>query len=431
MIRYSSQKTLFTCLLYVVLAGLLAGGCGKKPHSDKQPSQPTEATQPAIVSDAPLAAFQNELLDLAFEAASAIPVYPHIKDRSKAQYTVVEAALKLDQPQRALGYIERIDNWRRGAGYADLAMYYAQHQLRDKVQKYLDLANAISEDGVPLAKTSENVPQEWRRDHIRVKIAQTYAWLGMTQQAQAFEAGAEESEIGKVAAVVAGVDTQTPLDQQVEKLDGLVAQGKMEIAQNAIEGFNQLYENHYQDADKRGLIEEKIKTSWNGLPIIFRVRTLHRLADIALQNSDSDTAIRLVSQAQEIIDAHRWDLEYLIPLQAESIGLRYRAGLKELSRADAAALLERFDAQKGEIVDIFRAGALIPLAEAFELMGDTPAAMTVYKKAVEEGTINPNSRPRAEDLSAIAASMAVSAVEPDAELWARIRQIHKGLGQPW
>jgi len=430
MVKCDCPKALFT-LLIVVLLSLLVGGCGKKPHSDKQPSQPAKATQPAVVSDAPLAAFQSELLDFAFETASAIPVYPHIKDRSKAQYNVVEAALKLDQPQRAETYIKRIDNWRRGAGYADLALYYARHQSTSAVQHYLDLANEVAQNGVESEKTSPNTPQEWRRDHIRTKIAQTYAYLGMIEKANSYTVGVEDAEVGKVAAMIADVDTKTPLDEQIKGLDDLVAQGKMEIAQNAIEGFNQLFENHYQDADKRRLIEDKIKTSWNGLPIIFRVRTLHRLADIALQNNDFEGAIGFANQAQQMIDAYRWDLEYLIPLQAKTIALRYRAGMTEQSLADAAALLEKFDAEKEKIVNIFRVGALIPLAETYQQMGDANAALTVYKKAVEEGVDNPNSRPRAEDLSAIAASMALSAVEPDAELWTRMHQIHKGLGQPW
>ncbi len=64
-------------------------------------------------------------------------------------------------------------------------------------------------------------------------------------------------------------------------------------------------------------------------------------------------------------------------------------------------------------------------------MDDTAAALMVYKRAVEEGVENPNSRPRAEDLSATCLSMALHMVEPDAELKNRIRQISEGLGDPW
>lgn len=64
-------------------------------------------------------------------------------------------------------------------------------------------------------------------------------------------------------------------------------------------------------------------------------------------------------------------------------------------------------------------------------MGDTAAALAVYKRAVEEGVHNPNSRPRAEDLSATCCSMALHGVEPDGSLWARMEDIRGRLGDPW
>src|SRR5215813_3973758 len=81
-------------------------------------------------TDKPLLAFQSELLDLAFKTATALPTEPHIKNRSRAQESVVDTCFQLDQPHRAAGYIQGIDNWRRGLAYADLALYCAQHESR-------------------------------------------------------------------------------------------------------------------------------------------------------------------------------------------------------------------------------------------------------------------------------------------------------------
>ncbi len=121
--------------------------------------------------------YRIELLDLAFAAASAIPHHPHLKDRSRAQAAVVEAALKLNQPQKALSYIEQIDNWRRGAGYADLALYYARHQQPEPAGRYLRLAERIAENGLPSSPQDTFSFQEWRQDHIRIKMANVYAAL--------------------------------------------------------------------------------------------------------------------------------------------------------------------------------------------------------------------------------------------------------------
>jgi hypothetical protein len=116
---------------------------------------------------------------------------------------------------------------------------------------------------------------------------------------------------------------------------------------------------------------------------------------------------------------------------ARQAALRHRAGDRDQARRDLDQALALFDSQRKGIVDIFRAGALRAVAEAYQSMGDDRTALRVYKKAVEEGVANPNSRPRAEDLSATCRSMALKGVEPDAELWARIRHIQSGLGQPW
>src|SRR5688572_3908879 len=64
--------------------------------------------------DAALAGFQSELLGVAFDAATAIPVEPHFKERCRAQEAVVVACLELQQPLGARGYAEKIANWRRG-----------------------------------------------------------------------------------------------------------------------------------------------------------------------------------------------------------------------------------------------------------------------------------------------------------------------------
>ena len=83
------------------------------------------------------------------------------------------------------------------------------------------------------------------------------------------------------------------------------------------------------------------------------------------------------------------------------------------------------------IVNIDRADVLRSLAETYQVLGDSMTSLSVYRQVIEEGMINPNSRPRAEDLSTTCCSMAILAVEPDSQLWTRIHQIREGLGQPW
>ena len=111
--------------------------------------------------------------------ATKIPVNPHLRDRSRAQGSVVTACLDLNQPKRAVVYIEKIDDWMRGLEYAELAFYCVRHGDTDNVQHYLNLAGKAADEA-----------EDWRRDKIHVTMARTQAWLGQKKEAQKVEAHA-------------------------------------------------------------------------------------------------------------------------------------------------------------------------------------------------------------------------------------------------
>ncbi len=372
------------------------------------------------LTDKPLASYQNRLLGLAFETAAAIPAKPHIKDRSRAQEKVVSAALELDQPLQALSFIEKIDNWRRGSGYGDLALYCAKHGFTDEAQQYVNLAIQVSESAA-----------DWRRDHIRVKIANTYVLLGQNQEADQHGTGVADAERGKIAAVKATIADKDAFDEHMNALEALLVSNNYDIVDNALQACAQLFHRFYDDTVRRSLVEEKMKTSWEKLPIFRRVECLTDLAGFALDHGDQAKSLALVNEAQTFMDGVQWRPEHRIPLTSKLVRLRFGAGDEQKARTDADILLALFDAERNKMVNIDRAGALRPLAEAYQSMGNMATALAVYKRIVEEGIENPNSRPRAEDLADTCISMALHEVGPDDELWHRIHQIHDGLGDPW
>lgn len=419
---YSIGRRSTVKICFILLAGLslfiLMFGCRKK-NGDAGTNRPDEKS---ILSDKPLAAFQNELLDIAFKTAASIPVKPHIKDRSKAQEAVVAVCLRLDQPKRALEFTKKIDNWRRGYCYADLAFYLAQHGDVN-VQHYLNLAGEIAED--------PNIGETSRRDRIRVKIAKTHILLGRVKEANEFETGVVDSETGKVAGIRAMVSNNDSFNEQMKMLDALIASGIFDTVKNSLESATELFNRFYEDTEKRALVEDKIKSSWNLMPIFVRIDLLSSLAGFAADHGDNSKAHELINEAQILVDGLQWPPENHITITAKLIKLRCKSGDMEKAKACADSALALFKDKKDAIINIHRAGVLRPLAEAYQLMGNKDAALSVYKQAVEEGTVNINSRPRAQDLSATCCSMALYAAEPDAELWTRIRQVNEALGGPW
>ncbi len=407
-------------LLVVSSLFLVMLGCEKKTGEKKAGENKCDKT--SVLSDKPLAGFQNELLNIAFETATSIPVKPHIKDRSKAQEAVVTVCLKLDQPKRALGFIEKIDNWRRGYCYADLAFYCAQHGDVN-VQHYLNIAGEIADDA--------NIGQSSRRDRIRVKIAQTHALLGHTQEANEFETGVVDSESGKVAGARAMMSDNGAFNEQMKMLDTLVASGIFDTVKNSLESATELFNRFYEDTEKRTLVEDKIKSSWDLLPIFIRIDLLSAMAGFAADHGDKGKTLELVNEAQVLLDSLQWPPENQITIMAKLVKLRCRADDVEKARVCADAALALFKDSRDSIINLHRAGVLCPLAEGYQLMGDKDAALSVYKQAVEEGVVNINSRPRAENLSATCCSMALYAFEPDDGLWKQIHQIREALGDPW
>jgi hypothetical protein len=132
-----------------------------------------------------------------------------------------------------------------------------------------------------------------------------------------------------------------------------------------------------------------------------------------------------------MFDAATWTPEDQIAIAARLAGLHQRCGDAAGARRQAQALLALYEVSSPRIVDIYRAGALRPLAELYQALGESATSTSVYRRAVEAGVENPNSRPRAEDLAATCLSMVRCGFAPDAALLARMQQIQAALGAPW
>jgi hypothetical protein len=408
-------------------AGVLLAVLASCSESQANSSAGAEAESDWVGSivDEPVAPFRTEWLETAFQVASAIPIEPHVKTRSLVQVEVVSACLELEQPRRALGYIERIDNWRRGEGYADLAFHLARHGNTRAVLPLLDLALQVAET----AKDANS--QSWRKDRIRAKVARTHLWSGRTEPAAQLSAGLEASEVGLVEAVRARVTPQEDFDEGIDAIDGIVATGSLDQARVALEACAALFDRYYEDVDRRSIVEATFEAASERVPVQVRIELGLQLAGVALEHQDAGKALALVEAVKRVLDGSNWRTEDRIPVLARLAELRHRAGEREQARSEVDGALALYDAHRDEIVDIYRAGALRPLAEAYCALDDPATGRALYSRALEEGVQNPNSIPRAEDLSATCRSLARRGIEPDALLRDRIQQIVSGLGEPW
>lgn len=404
------MKSIYHAIL-LLIASLLLIHCGES--GPKAPS-----LEP--LKNGSVAPYQTELLDVAFESVTKMPVEPHIKDRSRVQGEVITAALILDQPVWALEHIPQIDNWRQGEAFSNLAFYCAQNGMPLRADTYIQKAKSFIEQA-----------EDWRRDRIKTRVAQTYILLGKPEEAQALNQGLVDSETGKVESTQAKSTTEKSFDERVKQFDALIATGNFDIVRNGLMAYARLYGEFYSDPDKRSMIEQKIKSAWGKIPYNIRIEMLSILAEGALKHDDKAQALSFVDEAKEFLDSDRWRPEHKVKLMAIVIKLRHRAGATDQALEEAQTMEKYYQDERERIINIYRAGALRPLAEAYHTIGQPAKALEIYRMAVDAGVENPNARPQAEDLASTCASIARQGLEPNAVLWKRIQEVNEGLKAPW
>ncbi len=373
-------------------------------------------------SDKPIADYQGRLLDTAYEIASGIPTDPHIKNRSRIQEHVFDTCLELDQPVRAVNFSDGIGNWRRGLCYAKAANYLVKEGYGyEDVKKGLDLAERI-------ARMDHN--RQWRNDAIKIEIASVYRHLDMTEKATVFEKELGSEEAGKAEQAKAKTMAKDSFDEMLVRLEALIGMGDFETTKNCLFAYARMFERFYETPERRELIEEKIKTAWETIPIFIRFDVIKDLIEHALDNNDNVNALRLTEEAQAFLDDNPWRAEDFVPRVAELSKLRFRAGDVEKAKAKLDDAWVSYESQAPDIRrDFVRAGMIIPLAEAYMAAGDKGYALDIYKRSIEEIDKNPNIRPRNEIVSFICCSMAVNEIEPDEDLWGRIQEFNKEPAQ--
>lgn len=364
---------------------------------------------------------RESLVELAFEAVSAMPEVPHARNRCRAQESIVQAALAMDLPGHGERIALAITDWRRAQALADVALHQARAGRAADARRVLALAESSIVAGT----------QEWHDERVRAHLAAAYYSLGDTDAVARWTQGVGEAEIGTVQVVVAAQSSLEQFDGKLELLRATAKNGGFDALKCSLETAVELHRVAAGDAARREQVETLVKSSWEKLPLDVRTSLLRRLAENRLASADVAGAVRELDEAQALVDNNRWLTEDHIAQVAAIARLRHAAGQPERAQRDIAGVLGLFERERDKIVDIYRAGALRAVAETQQATGDSAAALATFARAVEEGAVNPNSRPRADDLAATLCAMARCGARPDAALLARVRQLRAGLGDPW
>jgi len=418
-----------TLLITVALAAV---GLGSTFMPAVRAAEAEPATRPPGASirqqapeDEPLEAYRRELLALAMDAATKLPIVPHLKSRSRAQHQVARAALELNQPRLALDYLERIDNW-RGALAAEYARYCVRRAHEPTVERYIVLAKAAA----------ELADQDWRREQIYLTIAQTRLLQGDTAPADSFEQHLQ-TDAFRGRTEPARVERRTADDddyqQTIERLDKLAKNELYDHILNGSRAYAALYQRHYDDRSRREEIETKLRRAYRTMPGPETIDMLVTLAETAAAHGDFEPAKGFLDEAQAMYEGVAWSAhrEYRYEYVSKIARARVKAADVPGARALTDAASRRYHEEFEQVYNLWRADCLRPLAEAYVAIGDAEKAARHYAQAVEAGMVNPNGRPQAEDLAATCTSMALVGFEPSRDLLQRMEQANSRLSSPW
>ena len=381
------------------------------------------STKGASTTSASLTASTARRIEIArfgYDVASMIPTEGNVRDQAKAQEWCVAAMIEVGDRGGAEEMANSMRTWRRAACYADIGLSYARAGEAAKASEFAERA-------------LKSLPEwlDWQQERIRVQVAQVYVVLGESGRAEELAKGVGESEIGKVEAVEATKADEAEFDARLAEIEAWLATGNFDLARNALDVSEALYGRFVKDAARRAKIEDVVRRLNSKVPFDLRVASLLELARTASKSGDAAHARELVAEAKAEFAKAKWLPEDFVTQMALLGTGEFEAGEPDAARKTLDEAVAYFQTNRDSIVDIFRGPPLRLVAKGYATLGDQAKAREIFALAINEGAINGNARPRAEDLAAACADLATTGIEPGEELWARMAEIRAGLRAPW
>ena len=349
-----------------------------------------------------------------------------MKSRGWLQEELVEALLEAGGPVGlAREWADGISNWRGALGVAAISVHLAKAGDEQAAKAALEAARTLES---ALTGSSE---QGWRRNRVRARIALAYAVLGDKATAAGIQARIDATEGGMLSVYAASVLDRELIEVQAEQLFELAAAGTSDEARFALEAVSVFYGRVHGDEELRERLYAGLLEHWKQVPLVPRIELLDLFARSDVGNGAPALAAAKIDRIEEMVRTNKVLLEDQVALRARVALLRGLAGQREAGADMADEALAKYDEVRESINSIWRGRALRPLAEAYASLGQRMIASDLYERALAEAVINPNSRPRVEDLVRVSISITRSGIEPTRSLELALERVAKGLGEPW
>jgi tetratricopeptide (TPR) repeat protein len=389
-----------------------------------RPSARQAALLPAIafamaVAAAHASSATREAFDYAFKFASAIVSDP--KDMGKAQAAVAWDLGSSGAWRDAESFADKVEGWRRGTTYADLATALAKAGRIDDAKRLISKAEAFRPtiDG-------------WQNLRIASHIAAAYAATGDTEKAKTLAVAVATED----AQQYGGMSTATIASGLAAKGEFTGAAGELDRLKDAKDlddpwwrtvGYVDMSRQKTLTRDQRVRAIMLGRESADGIPGWKKAEALESVADEFRKLGMPREAKEAVGAAQEILVA----LPDTMPIKAPLLSNCARAWA-ELGNTDVArSLLAQVESLAPKVQEIERPAVYANTASSFAAMKDTGEAKRLYGVALDQAASLVNARPRALAVVEICRSIGKAGLGLDASTRARLDALYAGLKDPW
>jgi tetratricopeptide (TPR) repeat protein len=434
MIRFQAIPAVRCIACAVTVVTGISAGCttGDRATDPVVTPMPAAETPSAAVSETPstrnagastpaaAGAWRAGMIDDAWSVASSPETRAHERIKSRLQREVAATAIELGMVDTALRHAEAIKDWRRAEVMALAAQALARSGEPDR-------ATALLQGALEGSAGTEG----WMREQLLTEIAIGLAALGDVDQARQFAGQVPQERTGRVEAELVSGTSLEDLDRQCDAFDAAIATKAFDVVRSGVEGYLAVWKRVPGDGVRVARAEKAIRDAAPGLPIDLQIELRVRMADRLAAVGRRDDAAAELAQACEQFRNYDFTPDTVGVIARDLARGLLRQGQPGQARRVIQDTLARYRSDTSEVVDIDRADVLRPLAEAMVDAGDRDEALRIWRLALEAGALNPNARPRAEDLCLTCLSMVRSGVEPPADMRATIRSIRSGLKAPW
>ncbi len=164
--RFTSKQTTFALITQLIIC-IGQSSCVDESTSAKNTSvlkQHPEMPGTQTPASPPLANLsRDDLLDLAFQISTSIPIEPFASDRARMQALVAQACIKNGSLIQAIQYASKIEGWRQGELFALIGQQYATANETQIARDFAARAMEVAANEI-----------DWRLERILIETSKVY-----------------------------------------------------------------------------------------------------------------------------------------------------------------------------------------------------------------------------------------------------------------